>query len=277
MESDIQFAKTMGGYRPKILIVDDEPRILRSLDAALRSSFDICLADNAIQAQKILRGSEKIDVIVSDEKMPKCTGLTFLKWAKENVPQSVRILLTSSELANLQDPIKEAGVYRCLPKPWNMQTLRKTLDHAVLKSQALATHELPSAKPRQCAMAILDLYKTYMDSYQILGENLDGILGTYLFYTPGQLISAMAQSFSIGVIVIDLSIGEKEAATLIKELNEKHSSVSIIVAAEAGPLKEFVQMFEKPRPFLYYTRPMTMKQIQPVVSQALQQYISAAA
>ena len=276
METGVQNAGNQENSLPKILIVDDEPRVLRSLEAALKYKFDVVVAQDAIQARGILEESEQFNVVVSDERMPKCPGHVFLKWVKDNHPHSVRILLTSTDISSLKESIISADVYQCLSKPWNVKEFEEILEQAVLESQSLASlapkERRSSAASQHCAMAVLDLGATYLDTYQFLGEEINGIVGMYFFDSHEEVITAMEQHLGIGVLLVDLSIGISKAANLISEMNAKHPYVSIIVTDDPTHIENFTQSFEKSLVFKYITKPMSSKRLQPLISRALERY-----
>jgi len=259
---------------PKILIVDDEPRILRSLEAALKYKFDVYKTEDAIQAQNIMEGSKQFDIVVSDERMPKLLGHDFLKWVKDKHPHSVRFLLTSTEISDALEPIGSNDVYKCLSKPWNIQELQEILDQAVLKSRSLVSQAAESqrANSKQCAMAVLDVGETYSKTYQIVGQGFDCISRTYFFDTVEEVIHAMSQNFGIGVLLIDLSVGKTNTADLISELNKKHASVSIIVTNKPAYVGDFIQKYGKSHNFRFITKPMSLTRLRPIILGAVENH-----
>lgn len=260
---------------PRVLIVDDEPRVLRSLKAALKAKFDVSSAEDAAQAKMILLESERFDVIVSDERMPNCPGHTFLNWAKENYPDSVRILLTSSDISVLKESIEPADVYTCLQKPWNIKELQQILHQAVTKSRQLADQIKTDRRglPPKCSMAVLDLGKTYVDSYMFLEGNLDGVSGIYFFDYPEEVISILSEGPGIGILLIDLSIGVVKSAKLIQDMNEKFSSVSIILTGEPAAIGVFMESFENPSLFDFITKPVSLFRLKPKVLNAVEKFV----
>ena len=267
--------------RPRVLIVDDEPRVLRSLDAALKPRFDIAVAEDANQAPNILLESEEqFEVIVSDERMPRCTGLTLLKWASENRPHTVRILLTGSDLSKLQESIRSVGVYKCMSKPWNIEEFQKTLDQAALRSRTLvrqAINEQQSFSTRQCFLAVVAPENTDAEFYRSVGQNLLGILGTHFFHAPGEVTSAMSQvlGLGVGVLIVDLMIGVANAVKLIGELNETHGALSIIVVGEPGAISVLMKTFEQLRVYQYVPKPASIERMQSIVLSGARKYMYA--
>jgi diguanylate cyclase (GGDEF)-like protein len=115
------------------LVVDDEPYILPTLAALLAPDFQVQTADSAAAAQEIFRNGS-IDIILTDQKMPRCTGVQLLEWVREHYPQTVRLLMTGyAELEDAVDAINRGHVYYYLLKPWRTEELLQILRNAAEK------------------------------------------------------------------------------------------------------------------------------------------------
>lgn len=121
----------------RILLVDDEPSILKALKRTLR--LPGCEVDAFEQPHAALEALDEraYRVIVSDYRMPKMDGVTFLKEAKQKQPDAIRIILSGyTDVNGLLEAINTAEIYRFIPKPWDdldlLVTLKKTLDYAAL-------------------------------------------------------------------------------------------------------------------------------------------------
>lgn len=276
MESSFKIRDSEEYTLPKILIVDDEPRVLRSLRAALRFKFDVTTAQSAFQAQEIMQDSERFDVIVSDERMPKYSGHNFLEWAKDNHPYCVRIMLTSSDFSTLRESLDSAEIYKYLSKPWNMKELENVLEKAVLKSQALVSRALKEPLPGlypQCIVGVLDPDTNYHESYLKLGQEIEGVSDTYFFDTTNEMIASISQIEGIGILMVDLAFGVTETTRLIREVNQKYPSVSIFVTAKPAPLASFISYIGTSLDYQYITKPMSPERIQPLMLTAVERYI----
>ncbi len=76
----------------KVLLVDDEPTILRAYSALLlKAGYDVEKAADGAEALGRLR-SQSFDVIVSDISMPRMSGLDFLRAVRERDQDVVRRL-----------------------------------------------------------------------------------------------------------------------------------------------------------------------------------------
>src|SRR5687767_2826475 len=81
--------------KPVILCVDDDLAVLSSLRRLFRSEpYDVLTASNAAQALAALR-SRKIELIISDERMPLMSGSEFLAEVRQLWPGISRMILTA--------------------------------------------------------------------------------------------------------------------------------------------------------------------------------------
>ncbi|MEO5625995.1 MAG: DUF1631 family protein [Dokdonella sp.] len=114
-----------------LLLVDDEENILRALTRVLRGNgYRILTAMNARDALEIL-GQDEVQVIISDQRMPECSGTEFLGKAKELHPDTVRIMLSGySDAAAVTDAINRGVIYKFLTKPWNDEDIRLQVQNA---------------------------------------------------------------------------------------------------------------------------------------------------
>lgn len=115
-----------------ILYLDDEQENLNSFKAAFRRDFKIYTAINAEEAEKILDKEERtISIILSDQRMPKVTGIEFFEKIKEKYPEMIRILVTGySDINVVIDAINKSQVYKYIQKPWDVDYMRKLIEQA---------------------------------------------------------------------------------------------------------------------------------------------------
>jgi len=107
-----------------VLYVDDEPNNITSCKAAFRRSFNIFTAESAEEGMRIL-DTEKIDVILSDQRMPKMTGIEFFQAILTTHPEPIRILITGyTDINAVIDAINLGQVYKYLSKPWNEEDVK---------------------------------------------------------------------------------------------------------------------------------------------------------
>lgn len=118
---------------PIILIVDDEPNILKTLERLFfDEDYDIHTATSGAAALEMIDNGLTPTVIISDQRMPQMSGAEFLAAAKEKTPESVRIVLTGyADVGAAIDAINIGGVYRYITKPWDDDDLKLAVREAV--------------------------------------------------------------------------------------------------------------------------------------------------
>jgi len=112
-----------------ILFVDDEKQILRALKRLfLRSENRILLAEGGKQALEIL-ATEKVDMMITDMRMPEMDGHELLIEVKKKYPEIIRIALsgyTAKKVVLSALDKNLAKIY--LLKPWNNDEIKQTID-----------------------------------------------------------------------------------------------------------------------------------------------------
>lgn len=102
----------------KVLYIDDEIDNLTSFRATFRRNFEITTAESAADGLKVLE-TEIIHVILSDQRMPKMTGIEFFESIQTSFPDPIRILMTGyTDINAVIDAINRGQVYKYLTKPW---------------------------------------------------------------------------------------------------------------------------------------------------------------
>lgn len=116
-----------------LLVVDDEQYLLPTLAALLANDFDVITADSA-EAGMAVFAQRPIDIILSDQKMPRMTGVQLLEWVRCHSPKTVRLLMTGyAELEDAVEAINRGQVYHYLLKPWRTDELLQVLRNAADK------------------------------------------------------------------------------------------------------------------------------------------------
>src|SRR5437868_3615579 len=113
-----------------VLYIDDEIHNLTSFRATFRRNFNISTADSAEAAMPILE-KETIHVILSDQRMPKMTGIEFFEKIQPIYPDPIRILITGyTDINAVIDAINRGQVYKYLSKPWNEDDVKIFVEKA---------------------------------------------------------------------------------------------------------------------------------------------------
>lgn len=117
--------------KPQLLIVDDEENLLNALRRLLhKDGYQIHTARSASDAFDIL-AEHRIDVVLSDQRMPNMNGTDMLMQVKEMYPNTVRLVLSGyTELGSVTDAINKGAIYKYLTKPWDDDQLRANIKEA---------------------------------------------------------------------------------------------------------------------------------------------------
>jgi response regulator RpfG family c-di-GMP phosphodiesterase len=128
---------------PRVLCVDDEPRVVESLAVQLRHHYHILTANSGLEALRMLKEHGAPAVIVSDMRMPAMDGATLLKHVRQLYPETTRILLTGdtgrdSAIA----AVNEGQIFKFLTKPCRTEQLRAAIDAAVMQHRLVVAEKV---------------------------------------------------------------------------------------------------------------------------------------
>jgi two-component system response regulator HupR/HoxA len=160
-----------------ILVVDDEPEILRTFAFNYRREFTILAAGDAESALEIVRDTD-LALVVADQRMPGRSGVELLAGVRALRPDALRIILTGySDMETLVRGVNEGEIYRYVAKPWDSAELRVILRQAIetfarTRASCRAAERLRSENER------LQDENRYLREREADAAGLHGIVGT---------------------------------------------------------------------------------------------------
>ena len=131
-----------------ILVVDDAPTALEVLERNLASrKYHVCTAANVADAIRILDKSS-VDLVITDYKMPRVSGLDLIRHIKENYPDIEVIMITGYASVKGAVEAVKMGAEEYLPKPFTDDELFAAVDRALNKRELrqAVQGEKPSAE-----------------------------------------------------------------------------------------------------------------------------------
>ncbi len=140
--------------RPTLLMVDDEPEVLRSLYDLFRLEYRVLTYDRPSEALGALATIGDVDVIMSDQQMPEMSGVAFFERARRIQPDATRLLITGyADLKAVIDAINQGQIARYISKPWDADELatviRQSVDqHALIVEKNRLLLELQESNAR---------------------------------------------------------------------------------------------------------------------------------
>jgi signal transduction histidine kinase len=112
----------------KVLYVDDEEINLEVFYSTFRKKYEVFTALSADEGMKLL-DNNSINVIISDQRMPFKTGISFFEEVKVKYPDTIRIILTAyADYETAYDSINRGYVFRFVQKPWEFEDLSNTIE-----------------------------------------------------------------------------------------------------------------------------------------------------
>lgn len=124
-----------GNEKPLVMLVDDEVENINVLRQLLESRFKIITGINGAEALDMIDNMvdpSKIQLIISDQRMPKVTGVEFLEQIVDKMPDTIRIILTGySDTQVIIDAINKAKLYKFMTKPFDPVELSLTVQRGV--------------------------------------------------------------------------------------------------------------------------------------------------
>jgi len=110
----------------RILVVDDDERILFVLEHALRSlgpDTEVITATNAAQALEQV-SEVRVDLVLTDLAMPGEDGITLTDKLRALIPPTPVIWVTAYQGPRVAAEARRLGVYQCLIKPVELSVIR---------------------------------------------------------------------------------------------------------------------------------------------------------
>ncbi len=142
----------------RIVIVDDEPLILKALTRLL--SRAPCIHDGHLYRLEVVTFTEpmkaltyieehQVSLVISDYRMPLMDGVALLTECKRKQPQTIRMIISGyADLNGLVEAINRASIFRFIAKPWNDYELMSSIGMALRQRQLQIENDLLADEAR---------------------------------------------------------------------------------------------------------------------------------
>jgi DNA-binding response OmpR family regulator len=185
----------------KILIVDDNPSVLKLLNISLsKAGYNIVEAENGEVAFQVAN-KEMPDLIISDIMMPQMDGIELCWMIRENseVPLVPFIFLTSFDDSEMEIRGFRAGADEYLNKPIDRKELLERVEELLSRTDKLKTIDDTSDSKKAFEGDLKDL--SIVELVQMLNLNkksgilhIDGAKQGEVYLQNGQLIGAKTET-----------------------------------------------------------------------------------
>jgi eukaryotic-like serine/threonine-protein kinase len=245
-------------HKPRLLVVDDEERILSALKSVFRNDYHVFATSDCEHALAFIT-KYKMHAIISDQRMPMMTGVELLRRAKEAAPGSMRILLTGyADLAAIVGSINDGEIYRFVAKPWDNNELRAIVREAVSVSIELAELNAPPRTDLRPESTILVVDANDM-LFRSTRELMTDISTVRQAANPEAALTELVAA-DIDVVLFDLDAGNvQDNANLIKTLKQDYPQLLTVVVTEASDSDMMIGLINEAQIFRFINKPVPLK------------------
>jgi DNA-binding NtrC family response regulator len=116
----------------KILVIDDEPNMLRLLKTILtdKTGYEVSTTSNPMEVKELIRGGG-YDLVITDLKMPLVDGLDLIEIVKKADPNLPIVIITGYGTKETAEEALKKGAYDFITKPFRKATILSTINGAL--------------------------------------------------------------------------------------------------------------------------------------------------
>ncbi|MEJ2673153.1 MAG: response regulator [Deltaproteobacteria bacterium] len=116
----------------KILVVDDEPNMLRLLKTILmdKTGYEVTTTNNPLEVSKLLQENH-YDLVITDLKMPLVDGIDLIGIVKDIDALMPIIVITAYGTIETAEEAIQKGAYDFITKPFRKETILITIKRAL--------------------------------------------------------------------------------------------------------------------------------------------------
>jgi DNA-binding NtrC family response regulator len=117
-----------------LLLIDDDEWIRDSMRLFFEAEgCDLVAFETAEQAMKLIK-KQPFDIIIADFRLPGINGIEFFRRTRELSRPALKILITAYMSKTVAAEAKEAGVQDLIEKPFNPETIEKSISKLLAQS-----------------------------------------------------------------------------------------------------------------------------------------------
>lgn len=241
--------------RSRVLCVDDEPGIVRSLRWLLQKDFDVTTAQSGHEALPLVEGND-FDVVISDQRMPGMMGSEFLNEVRRKSPRSMRILLTGySDMPAILRSINDSEIFRFVSKPWDVSELPKLVAQAAHIARNHAADVATASAGADTGGEEVLVIDDDPAVAELLGEAL-GPSGRIVHAKSLVEAAAAVREGNVGIVVADTYVGRRGTTGLLKLLKREDPGIVSIVYTAAADAVDVVSLINQGQIFRFLPKPV---------------------
>jgi serine/threonine protein kinase len=273
LTGDSAISLDTGVKRARLLIVDDEERVLNALKSLFRERYHVFTTTGGAKALEFMR-KHQVHVIISDQRMPGMPGVELLRQSREISPRSVRILLTGySDLAAIVGSVNDGEVYRFISKPWDQADLQTLVAEAATIALQLAdTAAAPASLPRKMDAGVLVIARDE-EIFRVARE-LAGELCPVFYADDVDAALVAMRSREIAVVITDLDASHAKLTTMLKLLKRENPRILTIVVTTASDSELVIELINAAQIFRFLNKPVNVRYLKNHIHAGLQRYLT---
>ncbi len=262
-----------GIKKARLLIVDDEERILTALKSLFRHRYHVFTTTDGNKALDFITRYQ-MHVIISDQRMPIMLGSELLRRSREISPRSVRILLTGySDLAAIVGSINDGEVFRFISKPWDNQALQTVVAEASTIALELAdTKTAPVSLPEKMQAGVLVIDKDE-EVFRVVRELVGGLCPVVYSDGPEAALN-MLKKHEIAVVIADVESSHDQLTSMLKLLKQEYPQILSIIATKAKDAELVIDLINQAQVFRILHKPINVSTLKAQIHSALQRYLT---
>jgi DNA-binding NtrC family response regulator len=242
-----------------ILFVDDEERILRTLRMLFKTLYNVQISTDGHEALEILK-RETVHVLVSDQRMPKMTGVELLREAKKTSPATMRLLLTGySDLASIVGSVNEGEIFRYINKPWDNQEIKDIVAQAVNialitadSAPALVAESAPPAQGSGLGLLVID---EDIKTHDAVKEVTHGRFQTHWATSVDDAFRIMATE-NIAIVVSEIKVGQEDIMLALKTLKSTYPLILTLVMTSFQDTRALIELINQGQIYRFLPKPV---------------------
>src|SRR5262245_29644452 len=120
-----------------LLVIDDEQDVCDSIHDLLRRDYRVLKATTADDGYRLMQDNE-VHIVLTDQRMPRISGVELLSNVRARHPQAIRMLFTGyADVEAVIAAINQGRIFRFLKKPWQPDELQSAIREAAIEFDRL--------------------------------------------------------------------------------------------------------------------------------------------
>jgi len=138
----------------RVLLVDDEEGLRITLAANLElEGFEVLEAGSGEQALALAAAGERLDIVLTDIRMPGINGVELFRRLKQMRPDLPVVLMTAFAMEELVEDALQNGAFTLVPKPFDLGHVSEVLQRATRRPVVLVVDDhAPAAETTAAAL-----------------------------------------------------------------------------------------------------------------------------